>query len=101
VTNLINIKEVGQLMGYRDLRSVRKWLADRNIPVMRLGKGEFSDKEIFEATVANIMNSHKNNTVEKRNTTGKLYKPQSETEIKFAQDLLLYLDRANVVDHGN
>lgn len=98
---IIAIEEIAQLLKYRDLRSVRKWLRSRNIPVIKLGKGEFTNQEIFETTLENILNRHKNMNERKGIERKQSRFFQSESEIKFKSDLTAFLNRANVVCHGN
>jgi transcriptional antiterminator len=78
---LIIIEQISQLLKYRDLRSVQKFLHRHSIPVIKLGRALYIPKEDFNRIVNEKINqSNSGRNVARRNRE---YRPQGENEIKY------------------
>lgn len=78
--DLLSIKTINeQLLLYRDLRSVKRWMTRRGLPVFRLGKNYCIRKKDFENLISNLIPSidnDGNNSVYMQSS----YTPQGKIE---------------------
>ena len=79
----ISIDEVRSLSGYSDLRSIRKWLAELHVELLRIGKNYCVSKSDFEAAINNKYRNKNTNTQQVKPK----YTPKSKCEKEFLADL--------------
>ena len=45
---LVSIQELGEILGYGDVRSVKSWCKESGIPLFRLGKKTYTDSKLLD-----------------------------------------------------
>jgi hypothetical protein len=82
LSNLVELIELFELLGYQDERSVIRWCGSNNIPVVKLGLKKYISSHLLTQTIdsqivifvkGKKLSSNKNN----------LYKPDNETISKY------------------
>jgi hypothetical protein len=82
LTNLVELIELFELLGYQDERSVLKWCARNNIPVIKLGLKRYVSSHLLTQIVDNqlvIFTKAK----EAGSNTNNLYEPGNEIFSKY------------------
>lgn len=45
---LVSVQELGEILGYSDVRSVRSWCRQNDIPLFQLGKRTYTDSKLLD-----------------------------------------------------
>ncbi|MCU0435364.1 MAG: hypothetical protein MUC87_18045 [Bacteroidia bacterium] len=83
---LLFFSDIKTLTGYTDNRSVKTFLGELRVPVLRIGRNNAVDKAVFEAQM------EKRYRVQQRSKT---YIPKEKTAIAFATELHDLLSKEN------
>ena len=51
---LKNINELRELLGYKDIRSVRTWCIENGLPIMTIGKKEYLNQQMLDITLIKV-----------------------------------------------
>ena len=86
-TRFITLREAGESLGYKDRRPVIKWLTERGIVLIKVGKRHCVLREEFETAIMDLITSHKNNAQSEPDFEKRKYKPSGKYEKEFLSDL--------------
>ncbi len=51
---LKNINELRELLGYKDIRTVRSWCKENGLPIMTIGKKEYLNESMLDITLIKV-----------------------------------------------
>lgn len=80
--DIIEITQLFEILGYEDERSVLKWCAKHNIPVIKLGLNKFISSQLLTQYIDNqlVIFVNENKNVEKPPST---YEPKNTIAAKY------------------
>ncbi len=80
---IILFESLKEISGYKDIRSIKAWLAGLHVPLKRIGKNYAVDKIVFEQQFHKATNLN----------TRKTYEPKEDSEKSFLLEISHLLSR--------